>query len=169
MARSGTSVAGLFVGVALVTLFGTMAVWAQVSAPPQPQGQPPQGAQGSPPSAPPPEEKPGLFGDVGKLFNKLPSLLPPPGTTGEVGESLSRLATPAIMETGRVACPVSAGGAPDCKLAANQLCQSKGHKEGNSLNTDATEKCSPKVFIPGRQRKPDDCRTDTYVTRALCQ
>jgi hypothetical protein len=25
------------------------------------------------------------------------------------------------------------------------------------------------VLIPGRQRKPDDCRTDNYVTSALCQ
>ena len=102
------------------------------------------------------------------MFDKLPSLLPPPGSAGEVGESLSRLTRPALMETGRVPCPLSAG-VPDCKVAANQLCQSKGYKEGKSLNTDATEKCSPKVFIPGRQRKPDDCHTDAYVTQALCQ
>jgi hypothetical protein len=25
------------------------------------------------------------------------------------------------------------------------------------------------VLIPGRARKPDDCRTDNYVTTALCQ
>lgn len=42
-------------------------------------------------------------------------------------------------------------------------------REGRSLNADAVEKCSAKVLIPGRQRKPDDCRTDTFVTSALCQ
>jgi hypothetical protein len=24
-------------------------------------------------------------------------------------------------------------------------------------------------MIPGRTRKPDDCRTDNYITSALCQ
>jgi hypothetical protein len=71
--------------------------------------------------------------------------------------------------TGRMGCPVSANGAPDCKAAADKLCQSKGHQEGKSLDTDAAEKCSAKVFLPGRKREPGDCRTENYVTRALCQ
>jgi hypothetical protein len=25
------------------------------------------------------------------------------------------------------------------------------------------------LLLPGRQRKPDHCRTDTFVTSALCQ
>jgi hypothetical protein len=83
-------------------------------------------------------------------------------------ETLSRLATPSMV-TGRLACPMSANGAPDCKAAADKLCQTKGFKEGKSLATDSAETCSAKVLIPGRTRKPDDCRTDTYVTRAFCQ
>ncbi|MDO9060097.1 MAG: hypothetical protein Q7U92_13900, partial [Bradyrhizobium sp.] len=59
--------------------------------------------------------------------------------------------------------------APDCKAAADKLCQSKGHTEGKSLDTDAAEKCSAKVYLPGRKREPGDCRTENYVTRALCQ
>ena len=54
-------------------------------------------------------------------------------------------------------------------MAAGNLCKSKGFREGKSLNTDSSETCSPKVLIPGRTRKADDCRTDNYVTRALCQ
>jgi hypothetical protein len=73
------------------------------------------------------------------------------------------------MATGRMKCPVATNGAPDCKLGADQLCRSKGFNEGKSLITDSVEACSAKVLIPGRSRKPDDCRTDTYVTRALCQ
>jgi len=73
------------------------------------------------------------------------------------------------MVTGRAACTVASNGAPDCKAGADKLCQSKGYKEGKSLDTDAAEKCSPKVFIPGRKREPGDCRTENYVTRALCQ
>jgi hypothetical protein len=73
------------------------------------------------------------------------------------------------MAEGRIKCPVSANGASDCKAAADKLCQAKGLKEGKSLSTDSVEACSAKVLIPGRTRKPDDCRTDSFVTRALCQ
>jgi len=89
--------------------------------------------------------------------------------TKDAGESLTRLAKPSSMVTGRMGCPVAVNGAPDCKAGADKLCQSKGYKEGKSLDTDAAEKCSPKVFIPGRQREPGDCKTENYVTRALCQ
>jgi len=96
---------------------------------------------------------------------------PPPSSgdaTKGIEDALSRL-KPSTMVTGRSACPLAANRTPDCKAGADKLCQSKGYKEGNSLNTDATENCSAKVLIPGRARKPDDCRTDTYVTSALCQ
>jgi hypothetical protein len=126
----------------------------------------------------------GLFGDIGKLFEKSLSVLPPLKSPGEAiddlnarargaakdtGDALSRLAKPSSMVTGRTICPAAADGTPDCKAAADRLCQSKGYKEGKSLNADSAETCAAKVFIPGRQRKPGDCRTDNYVTTALCQ
>ena len=121
---------------------------------------------------------------MGKVLEKSLSVLPTlksPGETIEdlnarakdvakdASESLLRLAKPSSMVTGRVICPVSANGAPDCKAGTEKLCQTKGFKEGKSLNTDSVESCSAKVLIPGRTRKPDDCRIDYYVTRALCQ
>ena len=143
---------------------------------PVPQGPMPQ--QIEPPAAEP--ENPGLINELGKLFEKsksiLPSLKSPSETVDDLnarakgaGESLSNIARPSIMVTGRAACLVSANGAPDCKAGADKLCQTKGYKEGKSLDTDAAEKCSPKVFIPGRKREPGDCKTENYVTRALCQ
>lgn len=146
----------------------------------RPQSAPPalglqeQGPQAAPPPSTPSaaqarEENPGLINEMGKLFDKLPSILPPIKSPGETMNDLSRLAKPSAMVSGRVACPASSNGAPDCRQAADQLCQSKGYKEGKSLNADSAEKCSAKVLIPGRQRKPDDCRTDTVVTSALCQ
>ncbi|QAU44878.1 hypothetical protein [Bradyrhizobium guangzhouense] len=157
---------------AVLLLLGAGGTGLAQSAPPS-LGLQEQGPQAAPPPAPsaPPagEDNPGLIHEMGKLFDKLPSILPPIKSPGETMNDLSRLATPSTMVSGRAACPISSNGAPDCKLAANQLCQSKGYKEGRSLNTDATEKCSAKVLIPGRQRKPDDCRTDTAVTSALCQ
>jgi hypothetical protein len=139
-------------------------------------------APGEPaPSSPSParEENPGLINEMGKMFEKslsiLPTLKSPSETIDDLnarakdaGETLSRLAKPSMV-TGRMKCLVSANGAPDCKGAADKLCQTKDFKEGKSLTTDSAEACSAKVLIPGRTRKPDDCRTDNYVTRALCQ
>jgi hypothetical protein len=161
--------------------------WPQAAPPPpvlgvqEPAQQtvPPQGGA-APSSAPAHEENPGLINEMGKLWDKSISILPKMKSPGETmddlnarardaGESLSRLAKPSSMVSGRMACPVSANGAPDCKLGADKLCQAKGYKEGKSLNTDSAETCSAKVLIPGRARKPDDCRTDNFVTSALCQ
>jgi len=150
---------------------------------PDQQGQPPQG-EVAPRPTPQPSEGPGLVDQMGKLLEKsllvLPPLKSPSETIGDLGtrakdaakdagDALSRLAKPGSMVSGRTICQLAANGMPDCKSAADKLCQGKGYKEGKSLNTDSTQACSAKVLIPGRQRKPDDCRTDTYVTTALCQ
>jgi hypothetical protein len=146
--------------------------------PPVQQGVPGQPAS-SPPNPPTQEQSPGLINEIGKMFDKLPTLK----STGQsiddfnaraidaakdATDTLSRLAQPLVV-TGRMICLVSVNGAPDCKTASDKLCQSKAFKEGKSLTTDSAETCSAKVLIPGRARKPGDCRTDTYVTRALCQ
>jgi len=170
----------------LVTAAG--AGWPQAASPPpslgvqEPaqQAAPQQGQPAPSPAPPAPEENPGLFKEIGKMFDKLPTLkgtqetiddlnARAKGAAKDASESLSRLAKPSSMVSGRMICPVSANGAPDCKVGADKLCQSKGFKDGSSLNTDSAETCSAKVLIPGRTRKPDDCRTDNYVTRALCQ
>jgi hypothetical protein len=132
------------------------------------------------PSPPAREENPGLLNEIGRMFDKLPTLkgtqetiedlnARAKGAARDASESLSRLAKPSSMVSGRMMCPVSTNGAPDCKLGADKLCQAKGYKEGKSLNTDSAETCSAKVLIPGRTRKPGDCRTDNFVTSALCQ
>jgi hypothetical protein len=135
------------------------------------QAVPQQDAPDSP--QPAREENPGLLNELGKMFDKLPTLKSPQQTIEDLNararDAASWLATPSSMVSGRIVCPVSANGAADCKLGADKLCQTKGFKEGKSLNVDAAETCSAKVLIPGRTRKPDDCRTDNYVTRALCQ
>jgi hypothetical protein len=143
----------------------------------QEQEPPPQTVPEPQPSTPP--EHPGLINEMGRLFNKIIPPMKSPGeaiddlnarakdTVKDAGDALSRL-KPGAMVKGRIACPATAG-TPDCKLGADKLCQSKGFKEGKSLGIDSAETCSAKVLIPGRQRKPDDCRADTFVTTALCQ
>lgn len=130
-----------------------------------------QQPQAEPPVQPPParEENPGLINELGKLWDKSISVLPRIKGPSETLDDLTNLARPASMVTGRMACAVSSNGAPDCKLGADRLCQSKGYKEGKSLDIDAAEKCSPKAFIPGRKREPGDCKTENYVIKALCQ
>ncbi len=169
------------------------AAWPQPAPPPSPPSSlgvqaPAQQAAPAPqqaepaPSPPPPqhEENPGLINEIEKLFEKSKSMLPTLKSRQETIEDLnsrakdatdglSRLARPSSMVVGRMICPVSANGAPDCKTGADRLCQAKGFKEGKSFNTDSGETCPAKVLIPGRARKPDDCRTDNYVTGALCQ
>jgi hypothetical protein len=140
----------------------------------------PQQSEPAPPPPPTPEENPGLLNEMGKLFEKSLSILPPIKSPSETiddlnarakdaGESLSRLAKPSSMATGRIGCPAAANSAPDCKAGADKLCQSKGFKEGKSLNFDSSEKCSAKVYMPGYKRQEGDCHTEYFVTRALCQ
>jgi hypothetical protein len=147
-----------------------------------PSASEPAPQQSEAPSAPSPdrEDKPGLLNEMGKLFEKSLSILPKVKSPSETlddlnarardaGETLSNLARPSSVVTGRMACAVAANGAPDCNAGADRLCQSKGFKQGKSLDTDAAEKCSAKVYLPGHKREPGDCRTENYVTRALCQ
>jgi hypothetical protein len=185
IAQSGTHVVTAVAAVSVLLLV-TGAGWPQSAPPPSSPGiqTPAQPTEPAPPPAPPREENPGLIDELEKLWDKSKSMLPtlksPQQTiddlnarakdaTRDAGDSLSRLAKPSSMVSGRMVCPASSNGAPDCKLGADKLCQSKGFKEGRSLNADSAETCSARVLIPGRVRKPDDCRTDTYVTRALCQ
>jgi hypothetical protein len=147
---------------------------------PAEQAIPPQG-EPAPASAPPErEDNPGLINEMGKFFEKtlsiLPSLKSPQEAIDDLnsrakdaGDGLTSLAKPSSMVTGRMGCPVAANGAPNCKAGADKLCQAKGFKEGKSLDTDAAEKCSAKVYLPGYRRGPGDCRTENYVIRALCQ
>jgi hypothetical protein len=179
-----------------------MALWSIVAAtgPARPQAskQPPAASASNPapqaPAAPdqaaaqPTEpaasrpENPGLFNEIGKLFDNpsslwpnLPTLKSPKETIDDFNarakdatDGLSRLTTPSSVVRGRVACPV-ANGAPDCKAASDKLCQTKGFKEGKSLDTDQAQACSAAALLSGGNREPGNCRTENYVTRALCQ
>ncbi|MEI9925024.1 MAG: hypothetical protein WDN50_17160 [Bradyrhizobium sp.] len=193
IARSRTQLATIGMALSMV-MIATDIGWPQAAPPPssppsaQPSPPPPSAAvqtpaqPGDPASPSPPPalpENPGLINEMGKIFDKslsiLPTLKSPSETIDDLNarakgatETLSRMTT-SSMVTGRVKCPASANGAPDCKAAADQLCVGKKFKEGKSLTIDSVEACSAKVLIPGRTRKPDDCRTDNYVTRALCQ
>lgn len=181
--------AGAGFGAIWLVLALTGLAWPQAAplqAQTAPAAQPPQRAPEAPvnaPAEPQHRENPGLINELGKLFAKPSLTLPDMKSSGQAIEdfntrawdatkdaagAISRLAkSPGV--SGRVACPVAVNGAPDCKVAADKLCQSKGFKEGRSVDMDSAETCSAKTLIPGRARQPGDCRTDNYVTRAICQ
>jgi hypothetical protein len=159
---------------------------AQSAPPPQPAPDQatPQPGEAAPP--PPQNENPGLINEIGKLFDNPSSMFPTFPTlkspkeaiddfnsrakdaAKDATDGLSRLTTPLIVR-GRVACPVAANGAPDCKVASDRLCKSKGFKEGNSVDTDSAQSCPAAALLSGGNREPGNCRTENYVTRALCQ
>lgn len=170
----------------LISAIAPDSAWPQAAQQPAPsvQADPSSGPQGAPATSPePPKENPGLLNEIGKLLEKPSSMLPTLKSpreaiddlnarardmTKDAADGLSRLTkSPGVK--GRVVCPVSANGAPDCKMAADKLCQSNGFKEGKSLDVDTTRNCSARSLLLGRKPEESECRTDNYVTLALCQ
>ena len=138
----------------------------QVAPAPATQAPPPPAAlapapmaQQAPPPAPVERENPGLFNEINKLFKDTPSLVP--------SWSLPSLGSGNLntVVKGRVVCPVAANGAPDCKRGADQLCKERGYAEGRSVDIESTQKCSAKSYFSGQAA----CRTENFVTRAVCQ
>jgi hypothetical protein len=179
----------------LATMAATGRVWPQAAQPPTAsfQADPAQAPasrarpdQVTPrlaePAPPPRVENPGLFNEIGKLFDNRSSIFPAIPTlkspreaidnfnagAKDAGDGLSRLTTPLIVR-GRMVCPPAANGAPDCQAGSDKLCQTKGYKQGKSLDTDSAQSCSAAALLSGGNRQPGNCRTNYYVTRALCQ
>jgi hypothetical protein len=75
----------------------------------------------------------------------------------------------ARVVSGRVRCEPAPNGAPDCLAAANSVCQGKGFQSGRSLDTQSEQKCPARLLLQGRAPNDTDCRTEMFVTRAVCQ
>jgi hypothetical protein len=171
---------------AFVLLLGwSSAAWSQAvqqqSAPahaaPAPQAAPMPAA---PPVNPPVHGNPGLVEELGKLLRNSASSLSSTlkdsrdaieglnSRARDATEDLPRLGPQTVVH-GRTACPLAPNGAPDCKTASDHLCKSKGYKEGKSVDIESAEKCSAKVYLSGRTGAPGECRTENFVTSAVCQ
>jgi hypothetical protein len=187
LARVRLVIAATAVGAAMVTA-GRARSQVPVTPPASFQGAPAEApsAPAAPyQTAPPaviPRENPGLFNEIGKLFDHRSSIFPDLPTlktpqqaiddfnagAKQATEGLSRLTTPLIVR-GRMVCPAAANGAPDCQAGSDKLCQSKGFKQGKSLDTDSAQACSAAALLSGGNRQPGNCRTNYYVTRAMCE
>lgn len=164
--------------------------WSQQQPAPPPQQQQSAPAQAVPQPTPAPEQpargNPGLVEEIGKLLKDsatgikdsasgLTSRLPSAkdaidginnGAKGAV-DGLTRI-TPSLSGqtvSGRAICPPAGNGAPDCKIASDNLCKEKGYKEGRSIDIETAQKCSASSYLSGGGA----CRTENFVTRAVCQ
>ncbi|WP_456657870.1 hypothetical protein [Bradyrhizobium sp. JR3.5] len=126
-----------------------------VQSPAQQPAESPQQQQIELPPASVERENPGLINEIGKLFEKSKSALPSLKSPGETINDLSNIARPSTMVTGRAACVVASNGAPDCKIGADRLCQSKGFKEGKSIDTDALRKMLAAGLSAGPQARAE--------------
>jgi hypothetical protein len=69
---------------------------------------------------------------------------------------------------GHEKCKIAPNGAPDCVAAANAVCKAKGFGSGSSVDMTTAEVCPAQVWLSGRTGGAE-CRTETFVSRALCQ
>ena len=170
--------AAIAVSIALVG--ATTVAWSQQTQAPaaSPAKDAPPVDQLPAPPEPSARSNPGLVEEIGKLLKGTTSLtpsLPSPQQTidglnssaKKATDSLSRIAplSGQAVVLGRTMCIVASNGAPDCKSASDQLCREKGYKEGRSLDIEAAQKCSAKAYFSGGSA----CRTENFVTRAVCQ
>lgn len=86
----------------------------------------------------------------------------------DVATAAVRLPTSRIA-TGRERCTFAPNGAPDCRVAADALCKSKGFQSGTSIDFENVENCPAEVLMAGRRRTEGDCPVDYFVTKSLCQ
>lgn len=69
---------------------------------------------------------------------------------------------------GHEKCKVAPNGAPDCGAAANAVCKAKGFGSGKSVDMTTAENCPARVWISGSTTGLE-CKTETFVSRAICQ
>jgi hypothetical protein len=144
----------------------------------------PEPPQRSAPTLPTPRE---TFGAIGRLIDQSISNVGAGvrgagetlgATTDAAGEiakgvgsaagTVARLPNTNIV-SGHEPCATAPNGAPDCTGASEALCKSKGYQRGNSLDMTSAFKCPAQMWREGRAPNPQECRDESFVSRAICQ
>ena len=89
-------------------------------------------------------------------------------TAKDAAEGVASKLSPASVVGGHEVCKIAPNGAPDCVAAANAICKAKGFKTGKSVDMTTAETCPAKVYLAGRSNGAE-CKTETFVSSALCQ
>src|SRR3954470_1997402 len=87
---------------------------------------------------------------------------------GDAAGTVARLSGTNVV-TGHEICAVAPNGAPDCGGASLALCKSKGFARGQSVDITSAFKCPPQMYREGRAPNPQECRDESFVSRAICQ
>jgi len=69
---------------------------------------------------------------------------------------------------GRERCVTAPNGAPDCLAAAETLCRKQGFATGKSVDFTSAESCPVKAWL-GDKQSDGECRTVTFISKAMCQ
>jgi hypothetical protein len=86
----------------------------------------------------------------------------------DAANSLANKLPSTTVVSGHEVCKVAPNGAPDCVAAAAAICKTKGFKFGKSVDMTTAETCPAKIYMAGRSAGPE-CKTETFVSSALCQ
>jgi hypothetical protein len=127
----------------------------------------------------PPTEEPGLFESIGKWFEeqgkKVENFGHEAGVAAKSTVDGARNAAGAVARIpaarvvdGHEKCKNAPNGAPDCVAAATAMCKAKGFESGKSADMTTADVCPAQVYLQGRNSGPG-CKTETFVSRALCQ
>jgi hypothetical protein len=86
----------------------------------------------------------------------------------ETATTVTKLPSTGFIQ-GRERCTLAPNGAPDCRVAADLLCQAKGYGSGTIVNYETSEKCPPRYRTSSRSETDGVCTVEHFVTRAMCQ
>ncbi len=87
--------------------------------------------------------------------------------TKDAVDAMVKLPGTRVM-SGRERCVVAPNGAPDCTVAAEALCRKHGYSSGKTIDLTSAEECPPRAWLSGRPAEAE-CRTVTFINRAMCQ
>ncbi|MDO9411571.1 MAG: hypothetical protein Q7T81_03215 [Pseudolabrys sp.] len=127
----------------------------------------------------PQKEEPGLLESVGKWFEEqgkkvenfgheagIAAKTTVDGAKNAAG-AVARIPAARVVD-GHQKCQNAPNGAPDCVAAATAMCKAKGFESGKSADMTTADVCPAQVYLQGRNSGPG-CKTETFVSRALCQ
>jgi len=139
---------------------------------------------------PPPAESPGLLASIGRWFeqqaanfrsdvkdaaSKVENIGQDAGSVAKTTVDTAKDAAGVViripatrMVSGHEPCALAPNDAPDCVSAAIAMCTAKGFASGKSVDMTTAEICKAEVYLSGRTSGPG-CRTETFVSRAVCQ
>jgi len=87
--------------------------------------------------------------------------------TKDAVTAIGRIPGTRVVEV-RALCPLAPNGAPDCRVAATNVCRGKGFASGDPISVRSSENCPPAVLLSGRQPSAGECPTETVVLAAAC-